>query len=229
MSTPDDSVTPSPTVEPRRVDQLWFNDGTLVLVTHTSLFRIYAGLLAKESPVFHDMLQLPQPENRETIDGCPVVRLQDNGRDVEYFLKALFDYKFFLPFPSPTDFDTISGIIRLSKKYEVEALLKRALVHLASAFPTAPAEYPGSSSWKLADQEIRVVLFALEWILPVAFYRVCAQSRIEDILEGVYFANARVELDPRDKLECLRQHTTADVGLRRDRRFLMESGGNRRV
>ncbi|KAJ7481367.1 hypothetical protein B0H11DRAFT_1641603, partial [Mycena galericulata] len=71
----------------RRVDQLWFNDGTLVLVTHTSLFRIYAGLLAKESPVFHDMLQLPQSENGETMDGCPVVHLQDNGHDVEYFLK----------------------------------------------------------------------------------------------------------------------------------------------
>ncbi|KAJ7481366.1 hypothetical protein B0H11DRAFT_2419537 [Mycena galericulata] len=114
--------------------------------------------------------------------------------------------------PCPTDFDTISGIIRLSKKYEVEALLKRALVHLASAFPTAPAaEYPGSSSWKLDDQEIRVVLFArelaLEWILPVAFYCVCAKGSIEDILEGVYLANARVDLNPLDKRECLRQHT----------------------
>jgi hypothetical protein len=87
------SVTLSPSTEPRRVEKLWFRDGTLVLVTDTLLFRVYSGLLAQESPIFDDMVRLPQPADEETIEGCPVVRLSDNGRDVEYFLKALFDYK----------------------------------------------------------------------------------------------------------------------------------------
>ncbi|KAJ7848879.1 hypothetical protein B0H13DRAFT_1463931, partial [Mycena leptocephala] len=102
---------------------LWFHDGTLVLVTETSLFRIYAGLLAKESPIFHDILGLPQPKEGETMDGCPVVHLSDTGQDVEYFLKVLS----FLPIPNPINFDIITGIMRLSKKSEVDSLYKRGL------------------------------------------------------------------------------------------------------
>ncbi|KAJ7238414.1 hypothetical protein C8J57DRAFT_1193709 [Mycena rebaudengoi] len=204
------SVTLSPSTGPRRVEKLWFRDGTLVLATDTLLFRVYSGLLAQESPIFDDMLRLPQPADEETIEGCPVVRLSDNGRDVEYFLKALFDYKFFLAFPSQTTFDIITGIIRLSKKYEVDSLHKRALVHFASGFPLTKAEYPPSPSWAIAGQSIRAVLFAremaLDWVLPVAFYRVCDHVSINQILNGVHFDNERLELGPADKLLCLEQY-----------------------
>ncbi|KAJ7758987.1 hypothetical protein DFH07DRAFT_919094 [Mycena maculata] len=210
-----DSVLRSEAVSPSHcVDdsELWFNDGTLVFVTATSRFRIYSGLLAKESPIFRDMLALPQPEDAETMDGCPVVRLPDDGRDVGYFLKALFDYKFFLPFPTRTNFDILSGIIRLSKKYEVDPLYKRALDHLASRFPLSLSDYPGRRpSWDMSGQETRAVLLArelaLDWILPVAFYRVCANSTIKHILNGVYVNNERVELDPSDKQTVLEQYT----------------------
>ncbi|KAK7036304.1 hypothetical protein R3P38DRAFT_3184090 [Favolaschia claudopus] len=80
-------------VEPRRVDRLWFPDGNLVLATDTALFRVYGGLLAQESPIFRDMLELAQPTNAEKMDDCPVVRLPDDGEDLEHFLKAIFDYK----------------------------------------------------------------------------------------------------------------------------------------
>ncbi|KAJ6574144.1 hypothetical protein B0H19DRAFT_934125 [Mycena capillaripes] len=80
------SVTLSPSIGPRRVEKLWFRDGTLVLATDTLLYRVYSGLLAQESPIFDDMLRIPQPADEETIEGCPEVRLSDDGRDVEYFL-----------------------------------------------------------------------------------------------------------------------------------------------
>ncbi|KAF8197666.1 hypothetical protein K438DRAFT_1584955 [Mycena galopus ATCC 62051] len=205
-----ESVTLSPSPEPRRVEKLWFPDGTLVLATDSLLFRIYGGLLAQESPIFDDMLRIPQPKDQETIEGCPVVRLLDNACDVEYFLKALFDYKFFLPFPSPTTFDAVAGIIRLSKKYEVDSLHKRALVHFASGFPPTAAEYPPESpSWDMESQDIHAASLArelsLDWALPVALYRVCANASIDQILNGVHFDNERLELGSADKLLCLEQ------------------------
>lgn len=82
-----------PLADCQRVDELWFKDGTLVLLTETSLFCVYGGLLATSSPVFQDMFEFPQPDNAEAIDDCPVVRLEDDAQNLTYFLKALFDYE----------------------------------------------------------------------------------------------------------------------------------------
>ncbi|KAJ7764718.1 hypothetical protein B0H16DRAFT_1717950 [Mycena metata] len=200
-------LPPSP--GPHRVEKLWFRDGTLVLTADNVLFRVYGGLLAQESLIFEDMLRIPQPPDAETVEGCPVVHLPDNGRDVEYFLKALFDYKFFPAFPSPTTFDIIAGILRLSKKYEVDSLHRRALVHFASGFPMTAAEYPPSPSWTMVGQALHSLVLArelaLDWVLPAAFYRVCAHTSIDEILNGIHVGHSRVELDSRDKLLCLEQ------------------------
>jgi hypothetical protein len=80
-----------------RVDSLWFPDGNLVLSAHGVLFRVFKGILAARSPVFADMLAFPQPEDAETLDGCPVLHLDDSAADTMYFLKALFDYEYVHP------------------------------------------------------------------------------------------------------------------------------------
>ncbi|KAJ7914371.1 hypothetical protein B0H13DRAFT_2190058, partial [Mycena leptocephala] len=84
-------TSPGSPLDPSRIEELWFKDGTLMLTAEGSLFRVYGGLLAKRSPVFHDMLQIPQPEDAELFDGCPVVHLPDNKCDLRCFLNALFD------------------------------------------------------------------------------------------------------------------------------------------
>ncbi|KAJ6535751.1 hypothetical protein B0H19DRAFT_1184114 [Mycena capillaripes] len=192
------------------VDQLWFEDGTLILGAGNSLFRVYGGLLAKRSPVFHDMLGIPQPEFAEVVDGCPVVYLPDNERDLNCFLSALFDYEFFGAVPAKTTSDIVAWILRLSTKYEVTSLRKRALEHLASAFPFTPAEFPGSPSWDIPAQEwIRVVLFAremaIDWILPVAFYRMVEKSTPAQLLNGIDVDGVHMELTSADKLTSIEQ------------------------
>ncbi|KAJ7745188.1 hypothetical protein DFH07DRAFT_942882 [Mycena maculata] len=197
----------------RRIDGLWFKDGTLILVAGTSLFRVYGGLLAEQSPVFHDMLDFPQPADGEVIDGCPVVHLADDEDDLRCFLKALFDIEFFEPAPAKTTFEILAGIIRLSTKYQVDVLRRRALSHFASIVSFTAAEYRSNSSesWDIPKQEwIRVVVLAremsIDWILPIALYRVAGNCTPTELLDGIDVnGGVHAELAHQDKIACLEQ------------------------
>ncbi|KAJ7689802.1 hypothetical protein B0H17DRAFT_936829 [Mycena rosella] len=121
---------------PVRVQELWFDDGNLIIAAGFSLFRVYRGILAARSSVFQDMLSLPQPPDSELVEGCPLVRMHDTAAEVTVFLKAIFDSEFFQMYPSPTTLDVVAGVLRLSQKYSVDYLRRRALGHLSSAFFT---------------------------------------------------------------------------------------------
>jgi hypothetical protein len=76
----------------RRVVELWFDseDDNVVLRAEDCLFGVPKEILATRSSVFRDMLS-PSHASRETLDGCPVVLLQDSAADVTHFLRAIFD------------------------------------------------------------------------------------------------------------------------------------------
>lgn len=91
----------------------WFNDGNIVLIARSAAFKVHKGQLARHSEVFSDLFLLPQPSSipsrsssgggsredwdlekekeKDLIDGCPFVILQDSPSDVFYFLSALYD------------------------------------------------------------------------------------------------------------------------------------------
>jgi hypothetical protein len=71
--------------EARRVRDLWFEDGNIIIQAGNSQFRLYRGILSARSPVFHDMLAIPQPPDCELVDGCPIVRLPDPESQVTPF------------------------------------------------------------------------------------------------------------------------------------------------
>jgi hypothetical protein len=77
--------------DPQRVEELWFEEGSLVIRAQTTLFRIPRAILAARSPIFADMLSIPQPSDSEKLDGCPVVEIPDSAADATVFLKAIFD------------------------------------------------------------------------------------------------------------------------------------------
>ncbi|KAJ7241866.1 hypothetical protein C8J57DRAFT_1368781 [Mycena rebaudengoi] len=193
---------------PTRVIDLWFPDANLVIRVGGSLFKVFRGILATKSPVFEDMLSFPQPEDSELIDGCPVVRLFDSEKDAEYFLRALFHYDFFEPYPAEVDFETVAGVLRLSQKYQVEHLRKRALLHLSERYPTSLADWDTDSKW--THLHVEAVNLAREvsalWILPLALYRCCDHLGISALLSG------DTRLDERDYRRCveatLQLHTT---------------------
>ena len=79
-------------------EEFWYDDGTIILITGNIEFRVYRGPLAKHSPIFHDMLALPQPpisdstpsSFEESVLGppCPAVHVTDSPTDLRHFLRA---------------------------------------------------------------------------------------------------------------------------------------------
>ena len=74
-------------------NDIWHEDGDVVIVCERTAFRVHLDVLASHSAVFRDMAALPQPagEQCERYDGCPVIRLQDAVADMRHFLKAIYN------------------------------------------------------------------------------------------------------------------------------------------
>ena len=72
-------------------DSLWFEDGNVVLIAGTMAFCIHRGILSQKCTVFRDMMAASSPDDEETVDDHPAVRLHDDPRDLEYFVHYLYN------------------------------------------------------------------------------------------------------------------------------------------
>ncbi|KAK7064947.1 BTB domain-containing protein [Favolaschia claudopus] len=188
-----------------RAEGLYFEDCGLIIQAESTLFRISRDYLASQSPVFRDMLSLPPPKTADMMDGCPFVQLPDTAKDVTVFLKALMFCDFFEAHPVQVSFAIVIGVFRMSHKYEVDSLRKRALVHICAAYPTTLGEYDRLIAsqikpiWTRSPEEVdSFVLLARElsfdWILPVAFYQICEIVPESHMLSGPYELKDKVRL-----------------------------------
>ena len=73
----------------KRDEEIWFEDGNIIVIAEDTAFRLYKGILSAASPVFKDLFSVPQPEDAETMDGCPVVHLADSATDLRHFFRAV--------------------------------------------------------------------------------------------------------------------------------------------
>ncbi|KAJ7762918.1 hypothetical protein B0H16DRAFT_1311311, partial [Mycena metata] len=169
--------------------------GGLIIQAEKTLFRVSRDFLAFHSPVFKDMLAFPTPKDADMMDGCPFVLLPDTAEDVTVFFKALLHYDFFEPYPALTMLSILTGVLRMSHKYEVDALRKRELTHISAFHPTSLAGYqvlPAKPTGWLKELDgdfnefpAMVVLarqLSIDWILPIVFYRMCESSWEEDLM-----------------------------------------------
>lgn len=83
-----------PELEPKRVIDLWFEDGNVVIQAEDYQFCLFKSFLTTRSPIFQDTFSIPQPEDAERINGCPVVRIYDSATDAAHFFKAIFDTEY---------------------------------------------------------------------------------------------------------------------------------------
>jgi hypothetical protein len=83
--------------ELQRCEELWFDDGNVVLEAEGIGFRVYRGYLARNSSVFADMFSIPLPhpetpkEGQDTIEGCALIQMNDSAEHLRYFLLAMND------------------------------------------------------------------------------------------------------------------------------------------
>ncbi|KAJ7642432.1 hypothetical protein DFH06DRAFT_608717 [Mycena polygramma] len=178
---------------PNQIDGLWFsNDPVVVLRAGESVFRVPKSILAARSSVFQAMFEFPQPaasdgemtDVDEVMDGSPVVRIHDSPKEVEAFLRAIFDSSYFMPPPAEIDCYEVLGILRLSHKYDVGYLHKRALCHLETIYPIK-LEQLGKIEHNNLDYDSDIcghdfaaipVLHEVgaNWLLPSAYYNLAA-------------------------------------------------------
>ncbi|KAJ7033592.1 hypothetical protein C8F04DRAFT_1039380 [Mycena alexandri] len=184
-----------------RVEGLWFEDGGLIIRADNTVFRVYRDMLATHASGFAGMLAGASPE---FMDGCPFVHLPDSAKDMEYFLKALFDFRFFRPYPALTTFPILAGVLRMSHRYDAADLLKRALFHFSTPFPTSLAEWENNSagvSWTRKGYALPIIAVArqvsADWIIPAALYHLCETLKEEEILDGVVVSGSTLKLDRR--------------------------------
>ncbi|KAJ7494257.1 hypothetical protein B0H11DRAFT_2392461 [Mycena galericulata] len=202
---------------PVRVEELWFPDGSLVVQAENALFR-----------------PSPQPPDAEAIDGCPVVRLHDSAADVTCFLKAIFDSSFFEPYPAVTDLSTVVSVLRLSNKYSVDYLRRRALAHLSSRFDMTLSEYDSDARSSMSDcnsgWELGAVVLSIQtareanalWILPSAFYSIAAANDelIQAVLNCFVYKEHAAKLSPGDQSLFLKSSLQISRSMNHISRFL---------
>ena len=72
-----------------RDEELWLDDGNIVLVAGDTMFKVYRGLLAAQSPIFGDVFAVASSSRGAHFDNVPTVRLTDSPEDLKHLLRAL--------------------------------------------------------------------------------------------------------------------------------------------
>ena len=70
--------------------ELWLADGNLVIQAESTQFRVHRSFLSMHSNILKDCFGIPQPEEQETVEGCPVVHMSDSATDIECVLSLLY-------------------------------------------------------------------------------------------------------------------------------------------
>ncbi|KAI0089227.1 hypothetical protein BDY19DRAFT_944764 [Irpex rosettiformis] len=124
-----------------RDPRYYFDDGNVVILAEDTIFRVHKGVLSLHSGVFKDLLNLPQPPGGETLDSCPLVRIQDTAFHIKWLLETMYDgAATILLHPKPEAPGSIAALYHLSligDKYAVEHLVEYVYKILLVLFPTS--------------------------------------------------------------------------------------------
>ncbi|KAF7972135.1 hypothetical protein HWV62_18866 [Athelia sp. TMB] len=117
----------------------WFEDGNVILEVERVRFKVYMGILAANSVIFRDMFAVARADKGDDVEGCPVVHLEDNPKQLAYVLDALHDSRKWIEDNDegkPMPLTILAAFLRIGRKYEIDHIRKKAIQRLAVAFPT---------------------------------------------------------------------------------------------
>ncbi|PIL26287.1 hypothetical protein GSI_12043 [Ganoderma sinense ZZ0214-1] len=162
----------------KRDEELWFEDGTVVLAAGNVEFCVYKGLLADRSPVFKDMFAFPQPRSppAEPTD-LPRVNLPDSAEDIRELLRMLLpDKQSRLYSRKQPSFHALSACVRLGHKYQIDHILDEAMAFIRKAYPKDFPSYLErtvfSEEYAIGAVNLAQLIGACD-VLPVAFLDCC--------------------------------------------------------
>ena len=81
----------------------WFADGSVILATSSTLYRVHKGILSSQSKFFRDLFELPidtagagectkGDDIGDEYEGLPVVRMAgDEDEHVEWLIRTLYN------------------------------------------------------------------------------------------------------------------------------------------
>ncbi|TDL25284.1 hypothetical protein BD410DRAFT_744017 [Rickenella mellea] len=193
--------------------EVWFDDGNIVVGVDTTtkgldlrpvhpaseqrhLFKVHKSVLGMHSPVWKDMFELPQPRHsnmdettEDEYEGVPLMILPDTLKDVRDLLMLMY---------KPTQFNfnrldsgtvsKVSGILKLSKKYQIDAFREHIAQMLRQDWPTDLAAWDQNDAYVkqrimgMSNDEVFCAFaepssvinlaheFGIKEILPAAFY-----------------------------------------------------------
>ena len=83
-------ITPLPDYDvPTRHTDLYFDDGNLCIVTGQQYFIVHRGLLCRHSVPLQESIRAIK-EEEHSVEGLPVMYLDDEPADFAHFLRALY-------------------------------------------------------------------------------------------------------------------------------------------
>ncbi|GJJ08515.1 hypothetical protein Clacol_002733 [Clathrus columnatus] len=193
----------------QRHRDLYFSDGSIVLLADKTVFRVYIGLLTLHSSVFKELIESAQhpivPTDSETYDGCPLLRLQDTPEDLTHLLKTLLSW--FGPGGKPISYSTASAVLRLSNKYMMQQFQELATRHFGRIIPKSYKDVGKEESYEQvfgSDHPHPFRLLALfrecglQSFLPWTYYVACSLG-FEKLIQGDCCSGREpVYLDPQD-------------------------------
>ncbi|KAF8184218.1 hypothetical protein BJ912DRAFT_1043786 [Pholiota molesta] len=211
---------------------LWFDDGLLVIQASSVRYRVHRTILCKHSSIFRDMVAMPQPggpsDDENTFEGCPLVRLPDSPDDLSALLEAIYGYPDFfreLQDELEDSFEKfvkpLSGILRLSIKYEFQAMRKEAIQVLENLSPIELDEFKnrctpldvewGEDYYVIEEKErlFSIIELAkscgLMQFLPSALYRLSCLLAPDGSQDHLFIESSKI--DERLKSWCLSGRT----------------------
>ncbi|KAI0091069.1 hypothetical protein BDY19DRAFT_933534 [Irpex rosettiformis] len=186
-----------------RHPNLWFEDGNVILIAEDIGFRVYRGVLARQSEVFRDTFQIPQPAAVENdLQDCAIVRLSDDSaEEIAIVLNILYNggHSFYRT-TVQISFDTAAAALRLGSKYRFEEMRREALRRISACYAEdltkvhIHAEDSSDDSSKcpiLWGKEDCIAVFhlarqlSLGGLIPAALYRCANDVSIDQLFQAV--------------------------------------------
>ncbi|KAH6911776.1 hypothetical protein BKA70DRAFT_1146185 [Coprinopsis sp. MPI-PUGE-AT-0042] len=179
-----------------RSETVWLSDGNVILQAGRRLFRVHKSVLSRHSTVFNDMFMMPQPlqNGDDTLDGCPVVKLEDGGSTCwEWLLELLYDGRENYPTGAKFGFHMLEDLLTLGDKYDFKSLRRDALGQFKASFPShfhlvTSTAFPTSGfdlneeKYNLCDVVELARRFQIESSLPALYYHILIQDDFPNIL-----------------------------------------------